>query len=307
MKRSVLTSLFAVAIAGVAIITLAGCSTPTIVGHTSAATDAANVGKTSFGKELASLPVKAKLPLTNYRRLADFGPAWTDITHDGCDPRNDALKRDLTNITMSGSCEVTSGTLHDPYTGKIIHFVRGEKTSMAVQIDHLVPLANAWAEGAQGLTFSQREHLANDSDELLSVDGPTNESKGDDDASQWLPAMANYRCTYVEKQITVKVRYHLWVTPPEHAAMVDALTGCGIGTMPPTSPTAAPTGLHTHSATPVAQTIPKPTATPAQTAKTVSPGGYCDTKGATGKSKAGKTYTCGAKGPDKSGRFHWNS
>jgi hypothetical protein len=100
---------------------------------------------------------------------------------------------------------------------------------MAVQIDHVVPLANAWVEGAQDLTYAQRELMANDPAELLAVDGPTNESKGDDDASEWLPAVQSFGCPYVEKQIAVKVKYHLWVTQAEHDAIARVLAGCGGG------------------------------------------------------------------------------
>jgi hypothetical protein len=326
MRRTV-TRLAVIAIAAAALIGLAGCSVASGSAATSPAASGAgsstsgvgagagagvtSMSSSSWMTELESLPVKAKLSLSTYKRVADFGPAWTDVSHDGCDPRNDVLKRDLTAVVLFGSCKVTSGTLHDPYTGKTIHFVRGAQTSAAVQIDHLVPLANAWVEGAQSLTFTQREQFANDPIELLAVDGPTNESKGDDDASQWLPQVASYRCTYVEKQILVKVKYHLWVTQEEHDAIAAVLATCS-NSAPPKPAPAVSTDQTTAPApvvVPVATTpTTDPMAPPAPTMKTpVSPGGYCTSKGATGDSKTGTKYTCGLKGPDASGRLHWNS
>jgi hypothetical protein len=96
--------------------------------------------------------------------------------------------------------------LADPYTGKVIHFVRGVKTSTAVQIDHVVALGNAWRTGAAKWTDAKRLRYANDPVVLLAVDGPQNESKGDDDASEWLPPRKAYDCRYVAKQITIKTK-----------------------------------------------------------------------------------------------------
>jgi hypothetical protein len=101
---------------------------------------------------LEKLPVKGRAPKTGYDRTREFGAAWLDVDRNGCDTRNDILVRDLSSGVTSGPCEVTSGVLHDPYTGKSFDFVRGSTTSLAVQIDHVVPLMNAWETGAQQLT-----------------------------------------------------------------------------------------------------------------------------------------------------------
>lgn len=175
---------------------------------------------------LTTIPVKGRAPHTDYDRVGDFGPAWKDIDGNHCDTRDDVLARDLTAIVTKGSCTVESGVLNDPYTGKTIDFVRGVQTSVAVQIDHLVALSDAWETGAQQLTQQQRETLANDPLELLAVDGPTNESKGDGDAATWLPPNKAFRCSYAAKQISVKAAYHLWVTPAEHDALARILSGC---------------------------------------------------------------------------------
>jgi hypothetical protein len=177
---------------------------------------------------LATLPVKGRAPKTGYSR-EQFGQAWADVDHNGCDTRNDILARDLTSRTTrpgTRDCIVTSGVLNDPYTGSIIHFKRGEKTSNAVQIDHVVALSNAWQTGAQQLSASTREQLANDPLELLAVDGPSNEEKSDGDAATWLPANKPFRCQYVARQVEVKVQYKLWVTPAEHDAIAGILSGC---------------------------------------------------------------------------------
>ena len=97
---------------------------------------------------------------------------------------------------------------------------------MAVQIDHVVSLSNAWQTGAFKLTSAERTQFANDPLNLLAVDGPLNEQKGDGDAATWLPPLKSYRCKYVARQIAVKAKYDLWVTPPEKSAMKSILAKC---------------------------------------------------------------------------------
>ena len=183
---------------------------------------------------LATLKTKGRAPKTGYART-QFGTAWADVDHNGCDTRNDILKRDLTGTTFkSGThdCIVTSGTLADPYTGKTISFKRGNKTSSAVQIDHVVALSDAWQKGAQKLSASQRKQLANDPYNLLAVDGPANQQKSDGDAATWLPKNKAFRCEYVARQIGVKAKYSLWVTKAERKAMTKILDTCPTQTVP---------------------------------------------------------------------------
>jgi hypothetical protein len=176
---------------------------------------------------LAALPVKGPAPLTGYSRAA-FGPAWADTDHSGCDQRNQVLARDMTAVQLrKGSrCVVASGLLLDPYTGKQINFVRGQGTSEAVQIDHVVALADAWRTGAQQLDPQTRAQMAGDLVELLAVDGPTNGAKRDRDAAAWLPVNKAYRCHYVARQVAVKTKYRLWVIPAERDAIDRVLAGC---------------------------------------------------------------------------------
>ncbi len=175
---------------------------------------------------LATLAVKGRAPKTGYDRVAKFGAAWLDVDRNGCDTRNDILKRDLTSTVLSGSCKVTSGTLADPYTGKTIQFKRGESTSAMVQIDHVVALSDAWQKGAQQLSQDQRLSLANDPLNLMAIDGPTSAQKNDGDAATWLPSVKSFRCTYVARQVAVKATYSLWVTQAEHDAMAKILEDC---------------------------------------------------------------------------------
>ncbi|MEW2018665.1 DUF1524 domain-containing protein [Rhodococcus sp. NPDC076796] len=183
---------------------------------------------------LATLPIKGRAPKTGYDRDL-FGQSWTDdvdveFGRNGCDQRNDLLRRDLTDITLkpgSNGCVVLTGTLADTYTGTIIDFVRGADTSMAVQLDHVVSLSNSWQTGAQQLDSATRQNFANDPRNLQAVDGPANQQKSDGDAATWLPSNKSYRCTYVSRQVEVKAAYGLWVTPPEHDAIVRVLGDCG--------------------------------------------------------------------------------
>lgn len=177
---------------------------------------------------LKQLPIKGRAPKTNYSR-AQFGDGWLTIT--GCDMRNRILARDLTNLTYIPTlepvvCKVESGLLADPYTGKVIQFLRGETTSDDVQIDHVVALSDAWQKGAQALTPQQRIQLANDPLELLAVDGNANQQKSDGDAATWLPENKAFRCSYVARQIAVKKKYNLWVTRSEYDAMANVLQDC---------------------------------------------------------------------------------
>ncbi len=190
---------------------------------------------------LETLPVKGRAPKTGYSR-DQFGAAWADVDHNGCDTRNDILARDLVHTAVkpgTRGCVIASGVLDDPYTGRVIDFRRGERTSAAVQIDHVVALSDAWQTGAQRLSASQREQLANDPLNLLAVDGPSNQQKSDADAATWLPANKAFRCQYVARQVAVKTRYALWVTRGEHDAIARVLAGCRDQRLPTASaPTA---------------------------------------------------------------------
>ncbi len=214
---------------------------------------------------LLALPVKGRAAKTGYSRDA-FGPAWADVDRNGCDTRDDVLRRDLTATTVtagSGGCEVATGTLVDPYSGTTIPFTRGFDTSAEVQIDHVVALSNAWQTGAFAWTPDVREQFANDPLNLLAVQGRLNSQKGDGDAATWLPPATGIRCAYVARQVAVKTKYRLWATPPEQAATARLLTGCPGQTLPTAATSAVPA--------PDPGADPAPPAAPVTTAPTHRP------------------------------------
>lgn len=174
---------------------------------------------------LNTLEVKGRAPKTGYKR-SNFGDGWQQI--GTCDTRNHILARDMTNVILRSltNCDVLSGTLSDPYTAKVINFIRGANTSDLVQIDHVVALSDAWQKGAQNLSFNQRVLLANDGLNLLAVDGQANQDKSSSDASSWLPPNKAYRCQYVARQIAVKQKYHLWLTIAEKNSIISVLSSC---------------------------------------------------------------------------------
>ena len=158
------------------------------------------------------------------------GQRWADVDRNGCDTRNDVLRRDLTQVQIkpgTQGCKVLSGQLVDPYSGATIPF--SSQDSQAVHIDHTVSLADAWASGAWAWDESQRTAFANDPANLLAVDGPANNSKSDATAADWLPDTVAGRCELVEHQVVVKAKWGLSVTERERAAMRRVLASCPAG------------------------------------------------------------------------------
>lgn len=177
---------------------------------------------------LAGLEVKGRAPRTGYDR-DDFGYRSFDPERNGCDSRNDVLRRDLDEVRVrpdTNGCVVETGVLEDPYSGERIDFVRGRGTSSEVQIDHVVALSDAWQKGAQAWDEPTRLAFANDPLNLLAVDGPLNNQKGAGDAATWLPPDKEARCPYVARQVAVKSAYDLWVTPAERDAIARVLETC---------------------------------------------------------------------------------
>ena len=195
---------------------------------TTPAVETALANQLRASEAIVSLDVKGRAPKTGYER-ALFGSPWSDIDRNGCDTRNDILLRDFTARTFDDSrdrCVIVEGLLIDPYSGEKIEFTRGRVTSLAVQIDHVVSLSNAWQTGAFRWSEERRKRFANDPLNLLAVKGSLNSQKGDADAATWLPPKRSFRCSYVARQIAVKVSYDLWLTPPEKSAMERVLERC---------------------------------------------------------------------------------
>lgn len=193
--------------------------------------DESQPGTTKAREVLGKLTIKGRAPKTGYTR-AQFGDGWAEAGN--CNVRNAVLARDLTEVQTrsAADCTVTSGTLHDPYTNKVIAFTHGAGSSSKVQIDHVVALSDAWQKGAQQLSGEDRIRFANDPLNLLAVDGPANQQKSDGDAATWLPPNKPYRCLYVARQIAVKQKYVLWVTQAEHDAISRVLEACPEQSLP---------------------------------------------------------------------------
>jgi hypothetical protein len=173
---------------------------------------------------LKTLEVKGRAPKSGYSR-AQF-PHWSDLDRNGCDSRNEILKRDLTQIVFkvgTKDCKVLSGVLQDPFSNKLLTFTTAKSV---VDIDHLVALSNAWQTGAAYFDKNIRTQIANDPINLLAVDAKLNRQKGDGDAATWLPPNKSFRCEYVSRQVAVKAKYSLWVTDAEKAAIVRVLSNC---------------------------------------------------------------------------------
>ncbi|WP_245548378.1 HNH endonuclease family protein [Gordonia araii] len=202
-----------------------GLPSTVAVGETSTYIDTAALAK------MLKLPVRHRVSMQGYSRAA-YGPLWDDnvnveFGHNGCNTRDDILRRDLTNIVMRpGNCFVSSGTLFDQYTARTMRFLRGPTTSGEVEIDHLVSLANAWTTGARFLDDDTRRNLANDPRNLQAVSRAVNQDKGPMDAAVFLPPNRAYRCVYVNRQIDVKLAYRLWITQKEASAMRSVLMTC---------------------------------------------------------------------------------
>jgi hypothetical protein len=182
---------------------------------------------------LAALPVAEKTSLDGYERGCGqgegcvFGPAWADVDHNGCDQRNDVLHRDLTQVQVreaTHECVVIAGVLDDPYTGATVPFEKADAGN--VPIDHVVPLAAAWVQGAAAWPAEQREAFANDLGNLIATTRSENSAKGDSTADEWTPSDEDYGCSYATVVVTVKDRYALGVSRAEEQALESLLATC---------------------------------------------------------------------------------
>lgn len=175
---------------------------------------------------LEKLEVKGRAPKTGYTRDQFYG-SWPVV--DGCSLRQRIIKRELGEsavLSSENDCDVISGEYDEPYTGEHLVFYQKSDLSKGVQIDHVVALSDAWQKGAQNLSKEERYSLATDPLNLLAVDASTNQGKSDGDAATWLPPNKKFRCQYVARQISVKYKYHLWVSEAEKEAMRKVLETC---------------------------------------------------------------------------------
>jgi len=142
-----------------------------------------------------------------------------------CDVRDVALIRDGEGVEIDGDCSITAGKWLDPYTGRTL------TSSSEVDIDHVVPLANAWRSGASSTTWgiADREVYANDPEVLLSADAGANRAKGDKGPEAWKPPNHHYWCEYARRWIWIKSDWHLTANPAEKSALRQMLGTCRAG------------------------------------------------------------------------------
>ncbi|MDO4243332.1 MAG: HNH endonuclease family protein [Actinomyces sp.] len=217
---------------------------------------------------LEALPADSPAPVSwgeGGSRTGWFGESWEDVDGDGCDTRNEILARDLTDPDFSRSpgtqgrgegvgqgaavcpdATVWSGTLHDPYTGTTVAFQRGQDTSAAVQVDHVIPLSYLYAHGAWQWDARTRLLAANDPLNLLAVDGQANQSKsgcgpatcpmGSTETGTWQTAAGSgwwpkdsYRCQYADRFVSVASVYSLGLPEADSRALRETLTDCAAG------------------------------------------------------------------------------
>ena len=166
---------------------------------------------------------------------AAFGDSWVDTDGNGCNQRDDVLLRDAVAGTVTvggqGSCDhdVLAGTWRDPYTGARLVFtdLKDLSQAQAIQIDHVVPLAEAWVSGASTWGGKRRLRYANDLDGLVASSGPVNASKGAFDPAAWRPKK-RFQCAYATRWIRIKHRWRLAVDPSEVRALGEMLRTCGV-------------------------------------------------------------------------------
>ena len=189
--------------------------------------EGANAGRVpaNAGKALKKLEVSLPGSMAGYDR-EDF-PHWSDaqefgwdVSDSACDVREAALIRDGEDVAVGEGCDVESGRWLDPYTK------RTYTDPLDIDIDHLVPLANAYRSGASEWDEAERERYANDPDNLLSVEDNANQEKGDKGPEAWKPPNRAIWCSYARRWIGVKSTYDLAVNPQERASLKLMLSTC---------------------------------------------------------------------------------
>ncbi|KAL4929779.1 HNH endonuclease family protein [Aspergillus undulatus] len=169
--------------------------------------------------QLDSLTVAAAGASADYDR--DLFPHWIS-QGDSCNTRDRVLIRDGDNVQTGSSCSIDSGSWYSEYDGETW------TAASDVDIDHVVPLSNAWNSGASEWTTDEREAFANDLTipQLLAVTDNVNQQKSDSGPEEWLPPLTSYHCTYGKMWTTVKYTYGLTVTSAEKSALEDLLATC---------------------------------------------------------------------------------
>lgn len=159
-----------------------------------------------------------------------FGQRWADVDRNGCDTRNDTLRRDLDELVVrqgTQGCVAQSGVLVDPYSGGEFVFERGSAHAGELHVDHIVALADAWHKGAEGWSEEERTWFANDPMNLVVTFGQVNQGKGASDAGSWVPPDQDAWCGFAVHVVWVKEQYALVVAADEAVVLEELLGTCG--------------------------------------------------------------------------------
>lgn len=192
---------------------------------TPTATSAATGDALTFVAMLAELPADDSPDAhTGYER--DLFNAWIDANGDGCDTRAEVLKTESlpgVPVTKRNTCTIETGSWYSAYDA--VWFTDAGD----VDIDHFVPLKEAWVSGAWQWKPQTRVAFGNDlgyAASLIAVSASSNRSKSDQDPAEWLPANTDYYCDYAATWVAVKWRWNLSVDAPERSALGNLLSGC---------------------------------------------------------------------------------
>lgn len=246
---------------------------------------------------------------------------WVDADGDSCNTREEVLIAESSSTAQVSypGCRVVEGDWVSAYDGVAVTDPSG------IDIDHFVPLKEAWDSGANAWSPAKRQTYANDLSDaraLIAVTSGSNRSKGEKDPPQWMPKNTAYTCTYLSNWVAVKAHWSLAMDESEYGFIAKRLKGACAGVTAPawgvadgpygtpasggsTAPTVPATGV----STPTTPAATDTTVAKGSVAATVNPGSYCSPTGATGYSTAGKKYVCSttnaAGTPYAGGRAHW--
>jgi len=212
---------------------------------------------------------------------------WLDVDGDGCDAREQVLKRDALGFAQVDPfrCTVVEADWLSPYDG------RRTSDRSEVDIDHVVALKEAWDSGAFAWSEPQRTAFANDTSDsrtLLAVSSSSNRSKSDKDPTNWLPPLRGYWCTYLANWVSVKARWNLSMDESEWGRVNNLLSGQCAGTTlrgwtaPPVTVTSPATTTSLVTPTTVATTAAPTVTTIASVATTIARSATVTTLGTAG-------------------------
>ncbi|MFF9070544.1 HNH endonuclease family protein [Streptomyces sp. NPDC014891] len=143
---------------------------------------------------------------------------------DGCNTRSEVLLAEAVEApTVTGGCKLSGGRWKSYYDGQEVN------DPAKLDIDHMVPLAEAWNSGASTWTATRREAYANDQDaatSLVAVTARSNRSKSDQDPAEWMPPLPDANCRYVSEWVATKLRWGLAVDQAEADALVVYAEAC---------------------------------------------------------------------------------